>query len=63
MRVLVDTNILLDYLLCREPYEKEIIQAEKDGYLQKNTVKTYLLHSGNFIKWCKDEFEPGGRNK
>lgn len=46
-----------------QQYEKEVIEAEKCGYLQANTRRTYLLHSGNFIKWCKDQFEPGGRNK
>lgn len=32
LRILVDTNILLDYLLCREPYEqiaREIVLACK----------------------------------
>ena len=46
-----------------QQYENEINEAEKKGYLQSNTRKTYLLHSGNFVKWCNDEFEPGGRNK
>jgi len=44
-------------------YEAEVNEALKQGFLKENTVKTYLLHSGNFIKWCKDDFEPGGRNK
>lgn len=46
-----------------QQYEKEVMEAEKKGYLQANTTRTYLLHSGNFVKWCKDQFEPGGRNK
>lgn len=44
-------------------YEKEVLQAYDKGYLQKNTVKTYLLHANNFVRWCKDDFEPGNRNK
>jgi len=44
-------------------YEKEIEEALKQGYLKQNTAKTYLIHSNNFVKWCKDSFEPGLRNK
>lgn len=46
-----------------QAYEREVMIAQDDGYLQPNTTRTYLLHSHNFVKWCKDEFEPGGRNK
>lgn len=33
-------------------YEKKILNASKNGFLADNTVKTYLLHSCNFVKWC-----------
>jgi hypothetical protein len=46
-----------------EKYEIEVNEALKQGYLKENTAKTYLTHSNNFIKWCEDNFEPGGRNK
>ena len=46
-----------------DTYEKEVEKAERDGYLQPNTTRTYLLHSGNFVKWCKGEFAPGCKNK
>lgn len=46
-----------------QAYEQEVMMAQDNGYLQSNTTRTYLLHSHNFLKWCKDEFEPGGRNK
>lgn len=44
-------------------YEQEVIETERKGNLKENTVKTYLLHSRNFVKWCKGEFEPGSRNQ
>ena len=44
-------------------YEVEVNEALKHGFLKENTATTYLLHVGNFIKWCKDGFIPGGRNK
>jgi len=44
-------------------YEKEVKGALKQAYLKENTAKTYLLHSDNFVKWCKGNFEPGSRNK
>ena len=42
--------------LFRE-YEQEVLTAQNSGYLQPNTTRTYLLHSGNFVKWCKDAFK------
>ena len=44
-------------------YEQEVTGLEKDGVIQSNTTKTYLLHSGNFVRWCKGEFEPGAKKK
>ncbi|MEK3976211.1 hypothetical protein [Psychrobacillus sp. FSL K6-1267] len=44
-------------------YEKEVLEAKKSGLLTESTAKTYLLHANNFVKWCKDDFVPGGRNK
>jgi hypothetical protein len=44
-------------------YEKEVKEAKSKGLLTESTARTYLLHSGNFLKLCKDDFQPGGRNK
>lgn len=44
-------------------YENEVKAAYKQGYLTDSTARTYLLHSNNFVKWCKDDFIPGGKNK
>lgn len=44
LRILVDTNILLDYLLCREPYDvaaREIVLACK----QKKVTGCIAAHS------------------
>lgn len=46
-----------------QEYEQEVAEAERKGYLKENTAKTYILHSGNFVKWCNGEFEPGARNR
>lgn len=43
-------------------YEKEVRLAKEKEYLKANTEKTYLLHSGNFVKWCQGNFTPGGRH-
>lgn len=50
----------IDRLLVE--YENEIQDAYQNGLLAENTVKTYLLHSRNFVKWCHGEFNPGPRN-
>lgn len=44
-------------------YEQEVSGLAKEGVLAKNTEKTYLLHSNNFVRWCKDDFIPGAKNK
>jgi len=61
MKVEPELEKKLETLL--QKYEEEVKEAEEKGYLMENTVKTYLTHSRNFIKWCKGNFEPGGRNK
>lgn len=43
-------------------YEEEVTEKEREGLLTSSTAKTYLLHSGNFLKWCQGEFVPGQRN-
>lgn len=58
-----DSNTLIAIKNLFYQYEQEVLQAEREGYLKESTVKTYLLHSGNFVKWCNEEFEPGLRNK
>lgn len=44
-------------------YKKEVNEARKNGFLVDNTAKTYLLHAEHFVRWCRDDFEPGGTNK
>ena len=43
-------------------YEVEVERSRKDGKLSDKTANTYLAHSNNFVRWCKGEFIPGGRN-
>ena len=49
--------------LLYEEYDKEIYEKMKAGILKDTTAKTYLTHSSNFIRWCRNEFVPGDRNK
>ncbi len=46
----------------REAYQRysEVVTASG---LAQNTKNTYLLHSGNFVKWLAGEFFPGERLK
>jgi len=59
----VEPELEKKLVLLFQKYEEEVKEAEEKGYLMENTVKTYLSHSWNFVKWCKGNFEPGGRNK
>ena len=44
-------------------YEREVAELERDSIIRPLTANTYLLHAQNFVRWLKDEFEPGARNK
>jgi len=44
-------------------YSKEIEVLESEGWLKESAARTYLLHSNNFCRWVKGEFEPGAKNK
>lgn len=46
-----------------QTYEIEVNEKLKNGLLKESAAKTYLLHSSNFIRWCKDDFFPGARNE
>lgn len=61
MRAGKETISNIEYLLST--YEKEVKKAYDEGRLKESTMRTYLLHANNFVKWCKGNFEPGGRNK
>lgn len=49
-------------LAVREAYER-YSQVVTESRLAQNTKNTYLLHSGNFVKWLAGEFFPGERLK
>ncbi|MFD0619721.1 hypothetical protein ACFQZR_19830 [Paenibacillus sp. GCM10027629] len=49
--------------LLYEVYEKEVTEKLRAGILKETTAKTYLTHSSNFARWCKNDFVPGDRNK
>lgn len=43
--------------LLHEQYEKEVMA----GKLEPSAAKTYLRHSSTFVRWCRNDFEPGVR--
>ena len=42
-------------------YFGEVNDARAAGNLTPATATTYLLHSGNFVRWLERNFEPGSR--
>lgn len=46
-----------------DEYSKEIEVLQREGWLKDTAANTYLLHSNNFCRWVKGEFEPGAKNK
>lgn len=47
---------LRDVVEAFRRYEREVQQSK----LKPSTKKTYLLHAGNFVRWLKGNFTPGG---
>jgi len=44
-------------------YTEILAELERTGVIKPLTHKTYSLHSANFVRWLRGEFEPGARNK
>lgn len=42
-------------------YFGTVNEAREGGHLSPATATTYLLHSGNFVRWLESRFEPGIR--
>jgi hypothetical protein len=36
-------------------------QLVRDSRLSPTTQRTYLVHAENFVRWLRDDFEPGAR--
>jgi hypothetical protein len=56
-------EIIKQLELLYEAYEQEVTEKLKTGILKDSTANTYLTHSFNFVRWCRNDFEPGDRNK
>lgn len=55
-------DILQEIERLYDLYQEEVETLTKKGIIMENTSKTYLLHSYNFVRWCKGEFTPGAKN-
>ena len=56
-----DKYILREIERLYDLYQDEIESLTEKGTITENTSKTYLLHSYNFVRWCKGEFTPGAK--
>ena len=54
MKVRVETFTTIQRAL--ERYKREV----EDTDLAQTTKATYILHADQFVRWLKDDFEPGG---
>lgn len=59
----VDIRVITELERLHKEYSNEIEEKKKLGILAPSAADTYLLHSRNFVRWCKGDFEPGGRKK
>lgn len=63
MRMRASQEFIKELELLYQRYEQEVMKKTKKGLLTESTAKTYLVHSNNFIKWCRNDFIPGERNR
>lgn len=56
-------EIVLEIEKLFNEYSKEVHAAEIQKLLTSKTANTYLLHPANFIRWIKDDFTPGNKNR
>jgi len=49
--------------LALAQYQELLAKLEETGVLKENTRIIYHLHSENFVRRLKGEFDPGARNK
>jgi hypothetical protein len=47
--------------LLYEQYEQEVTEKLKAGILEPSAAKTYIRHSSTFVRWVRNDFEPGVR--
>lgn len=46
-----------------DEYCELLAQRETEGHLKSSARNTYELHSRNFVRWLRGEFDPGARNR
>ncbi|MBU3130461.1 hypothetical protein [Clostridium tagluense] len=58
----VSSEVMIEMERLFNEYEELVEEKRKNGLLKESAASTYLLHSRNFIRWCKGDFMPGNRN-
>jgi hypothetical protein len=59
----VSNEYMGDVERALEEYRDLLAGLKRKGLLKENTRKTYMLHSENFVRWLRREFDPGERNR
>jgi len=54
-----DNNFVATLESLIDQYEKIVLQSA----CTEKTKRTYVLHSRNFVRWVKSDFEPGSTLK
>lgn len=62
-QIRIKREALVEVERALEQYREVLAELEQAGTLKPSAAKTYILHSENFVRWLKDEFQPGARNK
>ena len=44
-------------------YEAQLAQLRAERVIRENTQDTYYRYAEMFVRWLRDEFDPGGLNK
>ena len=57
-----DRNTLHEMERLHQLWEAEVTSAQEQGRLTEKTARTYLLHSSNFLRWCKGNLSQAAGN-
>jgi hypothetical protein len=59
----INRDSLSEVEAALERYRELLARLEQGGAIKPNTSNTYLLHSENFVRWLRGEWERGDRNR
>ena len=62
-KIRISRQALIEVEQAFDQYREVLAELEESSTIMENTRKTYLVHSKNFVRWLRGEFDPGARKR